>query len=285
MKVAYVIAAHRGLGQLERLIRRLDDDRTTIVVHVDRRAGDAPYEELRRRTADLERVRWLDRHLGYWGGFGVVRAALEGIRLLEAEDVDYDYAALLSGQDYPLRSACAIRKALTDAEGRSFMAYHRLPFAGWGPRGGFDRVEDWHLVSRVALHFRLPKKRRVPGGLAPYGGGRSWLLHRGAVRYVDEYVRSNPGLTRFFEHVLYPCELMFQTVLLNSPLAGTIVNDHRHYLEWRGGASPATLTSADLDRLFASDCLFARKFDVTVDSTVLDRIDERMEMHGGVPVR
>ncbi|MGH3003738.1 MAG: beta-1,6-N-acetylglucosaminyltransferase, partial [Gaiellaceae bacterium] len=148
MRVAYVIAAHRGLGQLERLIRRLDDDQTTIVVHVDRRAGEAAYVELRRRTADLDRVRWLPRHLGYWGGFGVVRAALEGIRLLEADALDYDYAALLSGQDYPLRSPSAIRDALAEAEGHSFMTDHRLPFEGWGPRGGFDRVEDWHLVSR-----------------------------------------------------------------------------------------------------------------------------------------
>ncbi|MGH3026010.1 MAG: beta-1,6-N-acetylglucosaminyltransferase, partial [Gaiellaceae bacterium] len=187
--------------------------------------------------------------------------------------------------DYPLRSPSTIRNALAEAEGRSFMLYHRLPFEGWGPRGGFDRVEDWHLVSRVALHVRLPRKRRVPGGLEPYGGGRPWILRREAVRYVDDYVRSNPGLVRFFEHVLHPSELMFQTVLLNSPFAREIVNDHRHYLEWRGGSSPATLTSADLDTLLASDCLFARKFDVTVDSTVLDRIDERMEAQGGVPVR
>lgn len=280
MKIAYVIAAHRRLDQLERLIRRLDDPETTFVVHVDLRAGTEPYEELRRRTADLENVHYVDRHLGHWGGFGVVRAALKSIRYLVDERVPFDYAALLSGQDYPLRPAEAIRRSLADSDGASFMAYHALPFPGWGKRGGLDRVEDFHVIGRVVLHLRLPRKRRVPGGLVPFGGSRTWFLRRELVEHVDTYVRTNPGYVRFFEHTLSPSELFFQTLILNSEFADSVVNDHRLYLEWRGGASPATLTMADMDKLVASDALFARKFDAAVDPDVLDALDAQIESYG-----
>ena len=39
-------------------------------------------------------------------------------------------------------------------------------------------------------------------------------------------------------------------------------------------AHPAILTMKDYDRLMSSSDLFARKFDMTVDGEVLDRIDK-----------
>jgi Core-2/I-Branching enzyme len=277
LKIAYVIAAHRRLDQLERLMRRLDDADTTFVVHVDLRAGKEPYEELLRQTADLANVHYVDRHLGHWGGFGVLRAALKSIRYLVDEQVPFEYAALLSGQDYPLRPPDAVRRSLAGAKGASFMAHHALPFPGWGKRGGLDRVEDFHVIGRIVLHLRLPRKRRIPGGLVPFGGSRTWFLHRELIEHVDTYVRRNPAYVRFFEHALSPEEMFFQTLILNSEHAGSIVNDHRLYLEWRGGSSPATFTLDDFDRIIASDALFARKFDVGVDSDVLDALDAHID--------
>jgi hypothetical protein len=284
MNVAYIVAAHRDLRQLERLLRRLAGEGTPVVVHVDTQVSQDEYASFRRRAEDLD-VHHLDRHRGFWGGFGVVRAALKGIRHLVDTGTRFDYAALLSGQDYPLVSRAALQVELQRAERRSFMTHFRLPFEGWGSRGGLDRVERWHLVSHVALHVRLPWKRQIPGGLTPYGGGRPWVLEREAVRYIDDFVRAEPSFVRFFEHVLHPDELFFQTILLNSPLAATIVDDHRQYVKWRGGASPAILTIADLDDLLASRCLFARKFDYAVDEDILDRLDEQLEVACDVAAR
>jgi Core-2/I-Branching enzyme len=276
MRIAYIVAAHTKLDQLERLLRRLVEDDTQLIVHVDKRAGDEAFSLLQHRMRDLD-IHYLDRHLGFWGGFGVVRAALGGLRHLVADGARFDYVVLLSGQDYPLRPRAEINSALQRAAGRSFLYNFPLPFAGWGRRGGFDRVEDWHLISHRALHIRLPWKRRIPGGLAPYGGGRPWLLEHSAAVFVDDFVRTNPAIVRFFEHTLYPCELFFQTILMNSPLADSIVSDHRQYLRWEGGASPRILTVDDLGEMLASDALFARKFDTANDVAVLDRLDELLD--------
>jgi hypothetical protein len=75
--------------------------------------------------------------------------------------------------------------------------------------------------------------------------------------------------------VLIPDEIFYQTILLNSPLQQTVVNDEVHYIAWPelSGPHPDILGVPDFDRFMATDKLFARKFDATVDSTVLDRID------------
>jgi hypothetical protein len=91
---------------------------------------------------------------------------------------------------------------------------------------------------------------------------------------VVDFARANPRFVRFFEHVLHPDEIFFHTILMNSPLRETIVDDHLRYIDWSRDPGPATLGVSDLDELVRSSRLFARKFDVTVDETILDLLDE-----------
>jgi hypothetical protein len=123
----------------------------------------------------------------------------------------------------------------------------------------------------------LPLRRRIPGGLAPYGGGAYWCFARPLVDYVQRFVTTSRDYVRFFEHVLIPDELFFQTLIMNSPLRDSIVNDNLRYLDWSREPAPAVLGVGDLDRMLRSDKLFARKFDETVDRDVLDRLDEAID--------
>jgi hypothetical protein len=87
---------------------------------------------------------------------------------------------------------------------------------------------------------------------------------------------------RFFRHALHPDELFFQTVLLNSPLADTVVDDHLRFIDWRDDpGSPAVLQTPDRDAMIASGKLFARKFDTSVDEGILDLLDEHIETTSG----
>jgi len=54
------------------------------------------------------------------------------------------------------------------------------------------------------------------------------------------------------------------TLLLNSPLATSVVNDHLRYVDWnsnRGGLSPSTLDDSDFKPIRQSTAFFARKLD------------------------
>jgi hypothetical protein len=46
-----------------------------------------------------------------------------------------------------------------------------------------------------------------------------------------------------------------------------------HYICWQSESSPKFLTIDDYDAIASSGKQFARKFDLDVDSTVLERID------------
>lgn len=276
-RVAYILVVHKNAAQVGRLMRRLATERSMFLVHADRRAGSAFAGELRRALGDLADVRFLERSRCFWGGFGMVRAILAGLEDLVRDDVAFGHAVVLSGQDYPLRSPREIERFLDESMGHSFATHTVLPSPFW-PGGGMARVERFHIVSYQALHLPVPWRRRIPGGLRPFGGGAWLCLARPAVEYVTDFVRRNPRVVRFFEHVLHPDELFFQTVLLNSPLAETVVDDHLRYIDWRGGAgSPAVLRTSDVGALETSGRLFARKFDDTVDGKVLDMLDERIE--------
>ena len=275
VQLAYIVSAYKNLGQLDRLVRRLAADGSAVVVHVDRKTEGREYGVLVAGLADVPAVRFLERHRCQWGGFGHVRATLKGIDRLFRDGVAFDYAILLTGQDYPIKSRDALHKFFDENRGTSFMAHSELPSPWWSPCGGLDRIEyrHWRLYGR---HLRLPLKRSFPAGLRPFGGGAYWCLSRECIELVKDFAAERPDVVRFFKRVDIPDEVFFQTVIMNSPLAATVVNDNLRYIDWTRGVRPAILGTGDFQALKESPKLFARKFDVTRGARILDLIDAEL---------
>jgi Core-2/I-Branching enzyme len=275
VKLAYIISAYQRLGQVTRLVRRLHTDDACLFVHVDRKTDAVQYRALTESLRDLRSVQFLERHRCHWGGFGHVRATLKGIDELLSRGIAFDYAILLTGQDYPIKSNGYIDRFFMTQQPKSFMAVSALPSASWSPRGGLDRIEYAHLRF-YGHHVRFPFTRAFPPGLRPYGGGAYWALSRECVEYVSSFLRERPDVVAFFRHVDIPDEIFFHTILMNSPLRETIVDDNLRYIDWSRGRRPAILHTGDLEALRASPKLFARKFDVHQDENVLDLIDREL---------
>jgi hypothetical protein len=273
--LAYIVSAYKNLDQLARLAGRLSTERSVVYIHVDKKTDDAEYGRLERTLARRPRLHLLERHVCHWGGFGHVRATLKGIDALLASGSDFEHLVLLTGQDYPIKPLAEIERFFAKHRGTSFMAYEALPSEWWSPRGGLDRIEYRHWRWR-GPHVRLPWKRRFPAGAAPYGGGAYWNLSRACVEHVARFVESRTDVVDFFRNVDIPDEVFFQTVLLNSELAGSVVNDNLRYIDWTRGASPALLEARDLPALRASPKLFARKFDMFHDGEILDLVDTEL---------
>ena len=80
---------------------------------------------------------------------------------------------------------------------------------------------------------------------------------------------------KFFRSTLVPDEMFVQTILLHTFIAGELVNDSLHQLEWETGAwSPRTFNLSDLPGLLTSPALFARKF--SPDGILTQKIDEHL---------
>jgi len=277
MKLAYLIRAHTAPEQLARLVDRLDEGQARFYVHVNRLTDDEVFGEMRSRLAGRENVTWLPRVACYWGGFSLLQATLVGIDAILASGDLPDHAVLLSGQDYPLRPPSEIEEHLVARRGRNLLHHFALPAAEWaGEGGGLNRLRYPHFerVRYKTRLLRVPLPRRVPRGLRPHGGMALWALTGETLAELMRFLDERPEVLRFFRHTKMPDETFFQTVLLSSRLAETVDNELLHYLDWSSGsAHPATLTAADLPKLRASEKLFARKFDASVDSEILDLLD------------
>jgi hypothetical protein len=277
MHIAYIISAYKYPEQLVRLVDRLDRRGASFWLHVDRRSDDAVYEWAVERLGARENVHFLTRHACNWGDFGHVRATLKGIRALRQARTPFDYAILLTGQDYPIQSNGAIAAYLQQHNGRAFIHHFPLPSDEWGD-GGLDRIRyrHWRLWNR---HIVLPIPRSFPQGLAPYGGSSYWCLPRPCIEYIETFIQERPDFVRFFHRVDVPDEIFFQTILLNSPFKECVVNDDLRYIDWKdwNAGSPGILVQEDFEAIARSSKLFARKFDMTIDAHILDLIDRKNE--------
>jgi hypothetical protein len=280
MNLAYILSAYKHPRQVCRLIDRLNAPANAFFVHVDKKADDRVYSEIKRNVGRYPNVCLLKRRRCEWGGFGHVAATLEGIREIVRRRVDFDYAILLTGQDYPIKPIRDIELFLALNKGTPFLEFFPLPTPEWcnrGKTGGMDRIEEWHWRV-LGREIRLPLKRSFPRGYKPFGGSSYWCLPRECIEYVYAVACRDRSFVRFFHFVDVPDELFFQTILLNSPFGLSIVNDNLRYIDWKdpNAGSPGILGSGDFEKLALSSKLFARKFDETVDRHVLDLIDREL---------
>lgn len=301
MKIAYIILAHRYPQQVVRLVQRLNSPDAAFVIHLDSKMDAASAGAVHNGLAALPNVAYLPRISGDWGIWPIVQTTVDGLKLIRRQQPQTDYAVLLSGQSYPLRSNAVIAETLAHLEGKTCMTHKPIPRADW-PHDGLDRIEKWHFYWRGRRFvfpehrsFRhpvlkpllemgwsagvrlLPMKRRFPAGYAPYGGSQWWCMGRQAIEYVCNFVEHNRRFVRYFHYTYIPDEMFFQTVLINSPLRDQVIDDDLHYIDWSKPVRPATLTVADLEAMLDSPDLFARKFDASVDGRVLDLLDAHID--------
>jgi hypothetical protein len=295
MRIAYIISAYKLPDLLIRIVERLQSGDATFLIHIDKKTPAAIFEVMRRGLKDYSNVYFLKRHNCYWGDFSHVEATLKGIHQVLKRQVSFDYAILLTGQDYPIKTNDEIASILNSAEGKSYIEWSSLPCTGW-KNGGTDRFEYWYLsfgrkrwvfpmepwggklrfVPEI-VNAVIPRLRRFLPGLKPFGGSGYWCLSNKAVHYIAEYLNHNPQYARFFKTCFVPDEMFFQTLLCNSHLRDEIINDNMRYIDWSAmGKHPKVIIKDDFSQLRSSSKLFARKFDTSIDSQILDMIDQEM---------
>lgn len=192
-------------------------------------------------------------------------------------DSDYDYFVHLSGQTYPLKSLRFIKQELTS--GTAYMHYFKLPATNYwiDEHGGLDRINYYYYMfdyDKFRKRIRIPRmSKTLPYGLEPYGGSHYFFLPKRVVEYVLDYSSTHPQVIKFFRHTKTPCEMFFQTIIMNSPLQSEVVDDHHSYWRWEKGGYSSVMRKQDFRELVESGKWFAKKFDMTIDRDILDLLD------------
>jgi Core-2/I-Branching enzyme len=301
--LVYHIESHTMPRQLERLIGRLTEAGSgrepVIVVNHDSRSTD-----------DLSAVAALPgvhvtRSPGGYADFSHVRRYLETLDWLARENIDYDWIANISGQDYPLRDVAEAEATLDvpgidgylqwfdafDARspwgarlGRSRYNYRHRRIAGLDPRWrgplhgaqGVNYIQPWVRVTVSTGLTVGVRQARTPfePDFRCYGGSLFCTVTREVAEYLREFAVERRDITEYYQRTLSPAESFIQTVLINSHRF-TFEPDCRRYFDFRNSRfnHPKTLTAADLPRALASGADFGRKFDVRVDPRPFDQLD------------
>ena len=226
--IAFLVVSHRNPGQVLRLVRALREGQEThVLVHHDQRReplDPAALEEAGGRLAAYGLA-------VEWGNAAYTEMLLRALAELHAE-VDPDWVAVLSGQDYPLRPLADFEPHLRDSPHQALLGdYWELDLSAEPPpprREFYLRYRYRHYAPPRPLALALGRAlgprgylRELPMGLGmrlgvkplrhPFGPGlrcyvsSDWLtLERGAVRAILDFARMRKAVMRHYRRTIIP---------------------------------------------------------------------------------
>ncbi|MEO6522695.1 MAG: beta-1,6-N-acetylglucosaminyltransferase [Mucilaginibacter sp.] len=275
MKIACLIVTYTSAKQTKRLVDKLNNGDFDFYIHVDKKLSMDTHKIL----FNMPNVFFIkDRIDIKWASYTSVKATFNGLKQIEASGIQYDFVNLMSGQDYPIKSAKYISSFLSKHKGKQFI--HYKDFDEW--TGAQGRIDKYHFAD---MHFKgkyyiqqfvnlFIDKRKPPENIKPYGYSTFWTLTLDCALYIVEYVESHHDVQTYFKYTFGSDEFIYQTVIMNSIYKDDVINNNYRYVDWtNGGFRPKFLATEDYDKLIASDCLFGRKFNIDIDEHILDLID------------
>jgi hypothetical protein len=291
---AYLIFAHKNLDQLPRLVRTLDTGQAYFFLHIDKKTDITPHKQELGEIGQLPNVQFVKRYHCAWGAFGIIMAQRVAMQTALRTSPHFTHLTLLTGQDYPIKPPHEIDSFFETNRSTSFVRFFenaskkRRIRLGEPPHQGW-RYKNWYLYfagrhRRVSskLLKKVGIKRRVPDGLRPVKGSAFFTLSRECTEYALRFLEENPRYINFFKHTKHPDEYFWHTILLNSPLRETVENETLRYEPFQQ-RKPFTghgrvLRKEDLGELKGESAkrFFAKKFDTSVDSDILDLIDKQI---------
>lgn len=275
IKIAYFILVHRFPEQFKRCFKAIYHPDNYYLIHLDKKANNKIHENVKKFLADFPNASVLDSENVVWGGYSMVQVELNGIKELLGLYTDWDFYINLSGQDFPLKSQDYIQNFLCENRANNFI---KVADQARVRPGTMNRVENY-FTETDADFSNSTDKRPFLKNMIPYIGGQWMILTRDCCEFFtncDETLE----IEDYYRNTLIADESFFQTVMMNTSFDGAIVNDDKRAIIWIPDGDiklrPKTFTKEDMPFLLAGDNLFARKFDETEDSAVLEILEARL---------
>lgn len=280
MKQAILITAYRDLKFICSIIEYFDnDDDFEFYIHIDRKC--------REDSSVFSKYKHVYVYSCYkivWGSVNHSKAIL--YLMQKALKGNAEFFHLITGSDYPVKKLSEFKSFFEKHRLDNFIEYFPLPRKSWGNEGGLERIKYYWIRSNssrvqgakfVRLFLRLQKKINISRKFKYFdgniwGGGTYWSLSQKAVKIVVNYTAEHPGYMRRFKYTSISEEIFIQTILKNT-INIQLTNDYLRYIDWgKGGFAPIVLTEEDYSSIVNSNCFFARKFDKTISSKLINML-------------
>ena len=284
---AYLILAHKNFAQLRKLVELLDDSRNDIFIHVDRKARFNPDEW--KDVCKYSSLSFIEPRIHVnWGGVSIMRVELALLKAATAAG-HYDYYHLLSGMDLPIKDQDTIHAFFDAHEGTEFMNYWKFK------KSTYSRFHYFTIFPEGAGFFLTNLANNIFKGLQMAVG---YKMNKDVnFRFASQWFSITDALARYaisredwlekvFRHTNTCDEIFMATLVWNSPFRDKLyikeeTDEHKvnesnmRFIDWTRGESirhPWTFRAGDWDLLMSVPHFWARKFDETVDSAIIDKI-------------
>ncbi|XP_036405920.1 xylosyltransferase 2 [Megalops cyprinoides] len=294
VRLAFVLVVHgRAIRQLKRLIKAIYHQDHFYYIHVDKRSNylHREVQQIAKLYPNVRTTPW--RMVTIWGGASLLKTYLRSMQdLLSMLDWKWDFFINLSATDFPTRTNEELVDFLSRYRDKNFLKSHGRENARFIKKQGLDR-----LFHECDSHMWRLGERIIPQGLEVSGGSDWFSLNRRFVEYVinsqDQLVS---GLKQFYTYTLLPAESFFHTVLGNSHMCDSLVDNnlrvtnwnrklgckcqYKHIVDWCG-CSPNDFKPSDLVRIqqLTRPTFFARKFESTVNQEAISILDAHLYGH------
>jgi len=275
--IALLIHVHTHPEQAARLVSRLRHKDIDIYINVD---GKVSIDEFKDKIKD---VYFLNKRVEVkWGRFSQVQQILNSFEEISGSEKEYSHILFISGFDYPVQPIEKIVDFLESNTDKSYIDFHKLGNDQWSNLMR-KRYEYWYFLPESDIRnniyikkilLKLGFRRSYPFEEVYYGS--CWFcLNMETVKYILDYTENNPKVVHFFQHSGCSDELYIQSLLLASPLKGSLVNKIYRFFDWgEQGKSPKILTKDDYSKIKESSAWFARKLDMKIDPELFDMLDK-----------
>lgn len=304
MKFCYLIMTHKNPEQIYRLVSTIKQSSPDSYILLSHDFANCSLD-----TSMFKEFSGIDFQFkrGERGDFSLVDKYLSGINRLLTNNIDFDWLITLSGQDYPTQPLSELEYFLSTTKYDAFLEYFNVfsPESIWSMREGSKRylyqykkinipLYKWTIpIQKVlyklnfvqnlfrinfefGLRFGTKKKTIFDDSFHCYGGSFFTILSKECTLYLDEFSKNNDRIIEYFKNVLIADESFIQTILVNSNRFN-LYNQCKHYFDFSNciHGHPAILTVKDYDAMTQKKYYFARKFDLNVDSKILDMLDKK----------
>lgn len=314
---AVLIIAHKNIDQVIRLVKTMNVDSFDFYIHLDKK-WKLQSNDIQRLKNISDHVTVLDKRIsGFLDTWSLCEITIELIRTAINSNQKYGYYILLSGQDYPIKSPDKICLQLEKLYPKPLIDCTPMVKDNW-IYSGFkwirfhpyyrmvERISDNRVLRKLLLlpayFIQLivtyvigsPYKRLSKLNCELYGGSAWWILPDEVVKLCVDEVDNNTDIVRAFKLKNTPEETFFQTMVMRSRLCHMVdLNEPYEILQncmtyayffdedHEATGHPYILTSQNLEMLKKRKEFFARKFDITIDTKILDLLDENYSIKEG----
>ena len=305
--ICVLILAHKNIEQVKRLCRRIKNTHIHIIIHLDKKMSVGKDDRNDLMAISSQLYVCSERYSCTLDDWSLIEATLTMIRNAQKQIQNIRYYALLSGQDYPIKPISEFVNFLHNNYPQPYIDCTPYNISNWiYPKFNHTILMKYakrikqtkhikgivyiiSLIEKILPHCLFTDYKLQKYGIPIYGGSAWWVLPDIIINEIMKIVDKDKEFIDCYKRSITPEETFFQTLAKNSSLSAMISLNEMNQIEQNCltfssffigkkefMGHPHIIKAENFDILIRKNIFFARKFDMNIDSSVLELIDKHI---------